>query len=371
MDVITSYPKFIAERFGLPAECLTTFPLHGIFHRYAYRWDLVQKFPALEVFLHRSFSTWSSRHISITEPTVVHAFSGVALEIFENSRASGFTGINTLVRGSCHIRDQYHLLDQESRRSGTYIEKPSTWMIQREMKEYRLADAILVLSSFARKTFLKRGYGENKIQLQSLGTNVSQFRPSRAVIEDRLRRIRSGHPLEFLCTGTVCLRKGILDFIEIAKALRSRVHFRWVGNIATDAKGLVEGSRDIIEFVPRQNESALPDIYNRADGYLFPTIEDGFAVVLAQARAACLPIIASENCAAPDMVQDGGNGWSLPIRQPERFIEKLLLLDGERETMARMVENLWQQHDTRDWPDVANDFVNILENVSNKKYKLL
>ena len=244
-------------------------------------------------------------------------------------------------------------------------------MIQREMMEYKQSDAILVLSSFAKRTFLKRGYEENKIQLQMLGTDVGQFRPSRAIIEDRLRRIKSGQPLEFLCTGTVCLRKGILDFIEIAKVLRGRIRFRWVGNIAADARGLVRNSSVIIEFVPRQNEENLPEFYNRADGYLFPTIEDGFAVVLAQARAACLPILASENCAAPDLVQDGNNGWSLPIRQPERFIEKLLLLDGERETMARMVENLWQQHDTRDWPDVAKDFIDIIGKVSNEKYKLL
>ncbi len=371
VDVITNYPKFIAKRFGLPGECITSFPLHGILHRYAYRWDLVRRIPFLEVFLHRSFSIWSARRISLTEPTIVHAFSGMALDVFAKISSAGYNGVKTLVRGSCHIRDQYHLLEQESRRADAYIEKPSMWMIKREMAEYKQADAILVLSSFAKRTFIKRGYEENKIQLQMLGTNVGQFRPSRAIIEDRLRRIKSGHPLEFICTGTVCLRKGILDFIEIAKVLRGRIRFRWVGNIAADARGLVEKSSDLIEFVPRQNEENLPEFYNRADGYLFPTIEDGFAVVLAQARAACLPILASENCAAPDLVQDGNNGWSLPIRQPERFIEKLLLLDGERETMARMVENLWQQHDTRDWPDVAKDFIDIIGKVSNEKYKLL
>lgn len=370
VDVITNYPKFIAKRFGLPAECLTTFPLHGILHRYAYHWDLVRKFPKLEVLLHRSFSIWSARHISLTDPTIVHAFSGMAQDVFEKISAKGFQGVKTLVRGSCHIRDQYHLLAQESQRASADIEKPSIWMINREMKEYRLADAILVLSTFAQKTFLKRGYSEKKVHLQALGTNVSQFRPSRDIIDDRLHRIKSGAKLEFLCTGTVCLRKGILDFIEIAKALRGRVRFRWVGNIAADAKELVEKSREIIEFIPRQNESDLPDYYNKADGYLFPTIEDGFAVVLAQARAACLPILASENCAAPDLVQDGSNGWSLPIRQPERFIEKILHLDVDREAMSRMVENMWQQHDTRDWPDVAKDFINITQIVSQDKYKL-
>ena len=361
VQVLTNYPAFIARRFGLPSSHVIGCAPLGLLHRYANRWNLVTRFPVLNQILHQGFSRWSAGHISKTEPVAVHVFSGVALELFHELRSFRNPIVRLLVRGSEHIVDQYLHLEQEAQRAGGPIDKPSPWMVRRELQEYALADHIVTLSNFARKSFLKRGFAKDKIDLLPLATNVAQFRPSRDTVDARLSRIRSGKPLQFLCTGSVSLQKGVLDFVKIARALQGEVRFRWVGNIVSDAMAIVEANRDIIDFVPRQPENDLPRFYHEMDGYVFTTIQDGFAVVLAQAKAACLPIVATENSAAPDMLEDGVTGWTLPIRSPDLFIERLRAWHNDRDSMARMVENLWQIDDTRDWPDVADDFIAIVK----------
>jgi len=44
-------------------------------------------------------------------------------------------------------------LAQEEARAGVRIDHPSPWMIEREQREYQLADKIVVLSTFAYDSF--------------------------------------------------------------------------------------------------------------------------------------------------------------------------------------------------------------------------
>jgi glycosyltransferase involved in cell wall biosynthesis len=357
--VVTNYPAFLAERFGLPRGHVTGCAPLGLLHRYAYRWNIGQRSDALNRFLHVAFSRWAARQVLKNPPDVLHTFSGVALELYDALDRSGLSPVRLLARGSAHIREQCAELKRESRRSGTKIDMPGTWMIRREMGEYRRSDHIVTLSTYARKSFLTRGYAEEKVMLLPLGSDVKAFRPERPVLEARLQRLKSGKPLTVLGTGLFCLRKGAIDFIETARALQGSMRFQWVGTITEDAASLAGSASKLIEFIPRVSEHELPSFYNEADLYLLPTIEDGFAVTLTQARAACVPIIASDHCAAPDMITNGETGWIVPIRSAGQIVAKLEALNNDREMTAGMVEKLWQECDTRDWSDVGRDFLKL------------
>jgi glycosyltransferase involved in cell wall biosynthesis len=109
--------------------------------------------------------------------------------------------------------------------------------------------------------------------------------------------------------------------------------------------------------VPEVN---LPEVYAWGDVFLLPTIEDGFAVVLAQAQAAGLPLIATTNCGAPDIIEGGGQGFIVPVRTPAAIIERLEWCNTNREELARMVERLYEEPPRRSWDDVASDFIRVV-----------
>lgn len=359
VHVVTNYPAFIAERFGLPRSCVTGCAPLGLLHRYIYRFNLAGRDSWIERFIHQSFSHWAARKIRQNPTDVLHAFSGIATEIYNSLDGTNQKPLRILARGSAHIRYQYQVLQAESERARASIDLPSQWMMEREEGEYHRSDHILTLSSFARQSFIDKGYSEEKLLMLPLGSSTTQFRPSRQVLDARLNRLHSGSPLRVLGTGTFCLRKGAIDFVEVARALQGRATFTWVGNIGPDSQHLRQEANDLVHFHPRVPEADLHRHYHDHDIYLFPTVEDGFAVTLAQAKAACLPIIATDHCAAPDMVVNGENGWIIPIRQGAAMIDKLSDLNEDRQLPASMVENLWQRCDTRDWPDVGKDFLKL------------
>ncbi|MEP6714501.1 MAG: glycosyltransferase family 4 protein [Terriglobia bacterium] len=338
VTVLTNYPVWATKRFGLPP---------GIIPRFFGVWAASKSSP----WLHRMFGKWAAREIQKSSYDLVHAFTGVAEE---SIRARSTDTLHFIVRGSAHIRVQDEILRDEAARCGVPIEHPTPWMIAREQREYEICDRIVVLSSFALQSFLQMGVDPAKMICIPLGVDVKRFRADAEAIAARRRRILSGEPLRVLYTGNLQFQKGLRDLIQITQTLRTEnFRFQLIGTVTPEAKALVSQFPNTVELVPRQPQNDLPRWYAGADLYIFPTIQDGFAVVLTQASASGLPILTTTNCAGPDMVEEGVSGWVLPIRDPEAFVEKLRWCDRNREQLAEMIELAHGRFRARDWSDVA------------------
>jgi glycosyltransferase involved in cell wall biosynthesis len=363
--VLTNYPKSIAWKFGIPRERVRSNLLHGILSRALNRLDDLADQNVFEAYIHQSFSRWAADILNQENFDVVHGFSGVCEEVFLAARRESM--VRTLVRGSAHIEEQYEILLEEQRRTGERAYLPGLWMRNREIREYELADYIIVLSTYAYDSFVRRNMTPAKLRILPLGAQLDLFRPPASVIAERCARIRRGEPLRVLTVGSFSLQKGAWDYLAVAKTLRSKCSFRFVGNVLKKARPLKEQAGDTIEFVPRVAQHELPDMYEWGDIFLFPTIHDGYAVVLAQALAAGLPILSTENCAAPDLIEQGTDGWVFPIRRPELFVERIRWCDEHRDELAEMVQQTYNHYAPRDWSDVARDFLDICVSAKREK----
>jgi glycosyltransferase involved in cell wall biosynthesis len=357
--VLTNYPKSGAARFGIPEERVISNLLHGIVARVA---GILEGFIGRNMFepiTHRWFSKWAAKILAREPFDVIHSFSGISEELFRATKQQPI--LRTLLRGSSHIEEQSSILRCEEERTGHKTYVASDWMRQRELREYELADLILVLSQFAFDSFVRNGVEPNKLRLLSLGTQRSLFRPDPARIAERIRRLKAYSPLRVLTVGTFSSRKGAFDLLETARRTQHFATFRFVGTVLPRARAFAEQASKLIEFIHKVPQFDLPQHYNWGDVFLFPTLEDGYAVVLAQATAAGLPLLATTNCAAPELVNEGETGWVFPIRRPDLLIKQLQWCNEHREELAAMVEKTYNLYAPRDWSDVARDFVNICE----------
>jgi colanic acid/amylovoran biosynthesis glycosyltransferase len=354
--LLTNYPSIVVERFGFPRSRTVTCLAHGIASRVSGR---LAKFLDLnlEPPLHQWFGRWVCSTARNTAD-IIYVFSGVAEETLRSFRAADKPQI-WVVRGSSHIRLQEKLLIEEEARTGVRLEKPSDWMISREEREYEEARRVITLSSFACNSFGGQSVTPEKVTLLLSAVDVARFRPDQETIRARLERISSGRPLRVLTVGTFSMRKGAYDLIEIAKAMKYKLSFRFVGGVSQEARDLKQQAGSTIEFVDRVPEFELKKHYCWGDLFVFPTIEDGFPAVLAQALAAGLPALATPNSSAPDIVRDRETGWILPIRSASRFINQLKWCDTHRIELQKMVEKVCSEFTPRDWNDMASDFESI------------
>lgn len=308
----------------------------------------------MEARLKQMFGRWAARkHISYASD-VIHCWSGVAEE---SLRACGPGCIGTLARGSAHIRAQRQLLEEEEVRSGRKLEKPSDWIVEREEREYDLARVIVVPSEFARRSFAEQGVDAGRIAVIPLATRARGFSAASEMIEARAQRIRSGAPLRVLYVGMLSYRKGMHDLLAVMQQLSGLMDFRLVGPLLPECKDFAGQAGSVARIDAAVPESSLPDVYAWGDVFLLPTIEDGFAVVLAQAQAAGLPIITTTNSGGPDIIAEGGQGFVVPVRSPDAIVDRLHWCNDHREELAQMVEALHANPPRRDWDDVARDFM--------------
>jgi glycosyltransferase involved in cell wall biosynthesis len=355
ITIFTNYPSWAVERFGIPGERVRTFPLHGVLSRVGERirdWNG----RSFESRTHPMFGRWVARQLRQESWDVIHAWTGVAQEIYADAAFAGT--LKMVMRGSAHIRTQAAILAEEQTRVNHPIDQPSQWMVDREQREYALADRIVVLSTFAWNSFLAEGIDKTKLRLLPLGTEAKAFRPAPEVVEARRARILSGAPLRVLYVGGVCFRKGLVDIEQLVSQEDSnRFQYRFVGPVWPEAKTAVAAMAGKgTEFVSKRPQSELPSEYAWGDVFIFPTVEDGYAVVLAQASAAALPILTTANCCGPDLIQEGRTGWVLPIRESRAFLDRLRWCDSHRQELADMVTAAYTEFRTRDWSDVAADF---------------
>jgi glycosyltransferase involved in cell wall biosynthesis len=77
---------------------------------------------------------------------------------------------------------------------------------------------------------------------------------------------------------------------------------------------------------------------SRSHVFVLPSIEEGLALVQAQAMACGCPVIASTNTGAADLFESGLEGFEVPIRCSDAIAEKLQTLadqPGQRDYMRQ------------------------------------
>jgi glycosyltransferase involved in cell wall biosynthesis len=344
--------KTVARKF--PLDRTRTFDRHLLLSHAARKIAGGEPPAMIEKRLKQMFGRWAAKQHIAQRPDIVHCWSGIAEETLRACRDRSFC---SMARGSAHIRVQHALLSDEQRRTGRTLEMPSSWIIEREEREYELAHAIVVPSSFARDTFLERGVSAGKLRLVPLATRATGFIAPVADITARVRRLRSGGRLRVLYIGMLSYRKGMHDMLDVVRTLSPSMDFRFVGPLLAECSSFAAEATAAARVDGAVPESDLPDVYAWGDVFVLPTIEDGFAVVLAQAQAAGLPIITTTNSGGPDIIHDGGKGFIVPIRDAQSIIDRLIWCNDHRDEVAQMVEALHERPPARSWDDVAQDFV--------------
>jgi len=316
----TGYPAFAAARFGVPRAAVSSVwtgePLNralSTLHRRGWIAERCDPFV-------------SERHDRIVASRLrpgADLFVGWSSQCRASIDAAHALGMTTVVeRGSAHIEWQRDQLTDERGATGLPVEIPHERSVEQELAEYAATDYIAVPSTFAARTFVERGVAASKLLVNPYGVDLSLFdgagRGDEApgAAPDALRVIH---------VGRVSAQKGVHYLVDASRRAGARLTL--VGAIDPGMGAVVrEPHVTAIGAVPG---AALPDHYRRADVFCLLSIQDGLALVVAQAMAMGLPVIATPNSGAEELITDGENGFIVPARDPAAAAARLRLLAGD------------------------------------------
>jgi len=150
-------------------------------------------------------------------------------------------------------------------------------------------------------------------------------------------RARHGLPDRyFLCVTRLVKEKGVFDLLaaysKLDESTRSQIGLVFAGDgsaraeLVQQAASIVPGTIKFCGWVHREQ---VPEIYALAEALVFPTHSDPWGLVVNEAMACGLPVIASSVAGCvPDLVEDSWNGFVVGPRDVDglaRAMRKLLM----------------------------------------------
>jgi hypothetical protein len=195
--------------------------------------------------------------------------------------------------------------------------------------------------------YLVKGLGvsETKIFQTPYVIDVAEFNRKILSVKEQsleLRRLLGLRGTVFLYVGQMIPRKGLNELARgiaaVDKDLLRDSSFLFVGGRLPDdiKSSLMEQGVHLVE-VPFVQPRDLPQYYALSDVFVFPSLEDEWGIVLNEAAAAGLPIIASKfAAAAADLVEENVNGFVIDPHDPGQVaaaIEKFAIMPQETLTL--------------------------------------
>jgi len=194
----------------------------------------------------------------------------------------------------------------------------------------RRADAVLPVSKYIRRETLRWGASPIKTTVIYNSVDGDRFNPknSKSFIRKKLG-IKDEYIIFTLCH--LIPRKGVEYLIRAASLVKERLpNTKFIiGGDGPLMKKLIQLSDQLavsshIMFVGRIPHKLLPFFYSCSDIFVLPSLNEGHPVVILEAMASGLPIVATSVEGVKESVINGYNGFLVPPRNPKALAKAIL-----------------------------------------------
>jgi glycosyltransferase involved in cell wall biosynthesis len=305
------------------------------------------------------FDQWVAKRIQKSGSRVFIGWSGMSLHSIRASKKKGMLTI--LERGSSHILLQDKILREEYKKFGISfsVHRP---VIQKELQEYKEADFISVPSFFVRDSFLEQGIAPEKLFINPYGTSAgfSRIEISTGKKQDRKFRI--------LYVGSISIRKGLIYLFEALSKMNipeNNYEVWFIGDVESALKPDIQKySKPNWKWWGRIDHYELPEYIRQCDVGIQPSLEEGLSMVIPQIMGCGVPVIASTNSGGSNMIQDGIDGFIVPVRDPFVLAEKIEFLyqyPGSLESMKEKAGSAVREGFT--WNDYGDRYAGFIKKI--------
>ncbi|MCB0338290.1 MAG: glycosyltransferase family 4 protein [Bdellovibrionales bacterium] len=198
--------------------------------------------------------------------------------------------------------------------------------LERKRIEAQLADYIVVASTFTCNSLISSGIPRNKISLIPYGISATDFSPAPTPPKT----------LNILFVGRVGPRKGVHYLLKSFNSLGIiDAKLKLIGTNEFP-RGWLEKNLGSAQYQPTIAHHSLIHEYQNASVLVLPSLIEGFGMVILEAMACGIPVIATPNTAATDIIDDGVDGFVIPIRNIDALKEKILWCYDNPDQLTQM-----------------------------------
>jgi glycosyltransferase involved in cell wall biosynthesis len=295
----------------------------------------------------------ASRLSTLANLRAVYAYVDGALESFRAAKAAGLATIYE--HPIVHWKKVRQIQEEEAQlhpewKATLGALRDSAEKFARKDEEIALADRIVVASTFSKDSLALAPGLSAKIHIVPYGAPSPNVHPNNRLTNDRLRVI---------FVGGLGQAKGLGYLLEAAQRHERHIELTLVGKRLSP---LIPEQRvlDRHRWIPSLAHDDLLAEMSRQDVLVLPSLHEGFGLVILEAMSQGLTVITTAHTGGPDVIQDGREGFIVPIRSSDAIAEKLGLLAGDRAMLAGMKEAAQKKAALLTWEGYRSRLVEVV-----------
>jgi starch synthase len=293
----------------------------------------------------RSLDSTVARRVTSGGACAVYAYEDCALETFRAARTAGLKRIYEHPVG--YWRVVQRIMQEESEREPDWAatmqglaDSPSK--LARKDEELSLAEYIIVPSSFSRESLKEFPGRLSPIKVVPYGA------PSVCPLRVYDAKSRS-EPLKVLFVGGLGQMKGLSYLFRAVEMLGQMASLTVIGRRPSHSVIVLERALESCRWIESLPHGLILQEMAAHDVLVFPSLSEGFGMVITEALSQGLPVITTRHTCGPDVLTEGGDGFIVPIRDSHAIADKLELLHRDRERLAAMSETALRKAQTLTW----------------------
>lgn len=158
------------------------------------------------------------------------------------------------------------------------------------------------------------------------GVDTELFSPAESATE---------HPVRILFAGNPTQNKGSEHLAALARALPDGVTMQYTFGMRDSAVERLDQSEKLVA-IPRRSHAEMPELYRQANILFFPTRREGLSLVVLEAMACGLPIVATHCSSLPELVDHGMGGFLFAMDNRAQMLDYLTRLAKDPVLRAEM-----------------------------------
>jgi glycosyltransferase involved in cell wall biosynthesis len=108
-----------------------------------------------------------------------------------------------------------------------------------------------------------------------------------------------------------------------------------------------------VRFLGEVPNKKIPQYLAAADCFVLPSLKEGFGIVLLEAMAANVPVVAANVGGIPDIIEDGKTGILVEPKNPDGLAEAIMKIYSQPEFTQNLTKNARNNLEKYNWQNIA------------------